>query len=99
MSLLAAPPWSGRALLKRLEWSDLDEQTRERAVRTTIRIGRMSRDNAEEWVASAVLRLMKHPPVLKNNAGRLLSITAVNMFRAAHARSTNGPRVLRFGAD
>lgn len=78
--------------MRRLEWSDLDDATREHAVASTIRICRVSRDQAEDLVASAVVRLMTIRPVVRNPKALLIE-ASVNLLRTQRRRRPE-PRLL-----
>jgi RNA polymerase sigma factor (sigma-70 family) len=63
-----------------IDWSDLGSETRETAIQRLIYRTKMSRAEAEDAVASAVVRLMRLRPTVRDPR-ELLVIAALNEFR------------------
>lgn len=91
-----------RRRVRRVEWSDLNADTQEQAIRATMRRGSVTREEAEEVVASAVARLMQRRPLVRD-AGALLAAASFNLLRnerRQHAsRPAHFPLVQEVGED
>lgn len=64
--------------VKRLEWSDITTEAREAATRATMRRVSLSRHDAEDIVANAIVRLMHTRPFVRSPIG-LLTMASVNL--------------------
>lgn len=81
--------------MRRLEWSDLNADVREMAVRATMRRGCVAREVAEEVVASAIVRLMQRRPMVRDPKA-LLVAASFNMLLNERRRHASRPAHFAF---
>jgi RNA polymerase sigma-70 factor (ECF subfamily) len=64
--------------MRQLEWSDFTREVRQAAIASTMRIGGLSHEEAEEVVCSAIAKLMQRRPLTRSPQG-LLIVASRNM--------------------
>jgi RNA polymerase sigma factor (sigma-70 family) len=82
-----------------IEWADIDEKTQEQVTRGLMRVGRVSREAAQEAFHSAAIRLITQQTVPTRSVTALLVATGHNIIRDQRRTAARDRTYIKAQAD